>query len=206
MKISVILGHPRRGSFNHAIAERAMQTLDKNGHEAMYHDLYEERFDPILPSDEIPMESRIDAPLKKYCDEIALSEGIIIVHPNWWGQPPAILKGWIDRVLRPGVAYAFAEGDSGEGIPIGLLRAQAALVFNTSNTPEKREMAVFGDPLEAIWKRCIFDLCGVKNFKRRNYGVIVTSTLQQRTMWLRDVQKMVSETFPRNPMRNAQGD
>lgn len=206
MKVSVILGHPERGSFNHAIAERAMQTLDKNGHEVIYHDLYEERFDPILPPDEIPSEYEPDAPLKKYCDEIARSEGIIIVHPNWWGQPPAILKGWVDRVLRPGVAYAFEEGDGGEGIPIGLLRAQAALVFNTSNTPEKREMAVFGDPLETIWKRCIFDLCGVKNFKRRNYGVIVTSTSEQRKMWLRDVQKMVSETFPVHSSRRNSRD
>jgi NAD(P)H dehydrogenase (quinone) len=204
MKISVILGHPRRGSFNHAIAERAIQTLGNNGHEVIYHDLYEERFDPILTYAEIPREHQPDALLEKYCDEIARSEGIIIIHPNWWGQPPAILKGWIDRVIRPGVAYEFAEGDAGAGIPIGLLSAQAVLVFNTSNTPEKREMTVFGDPLETIWKRCIFDLCGVKNFKRRTYGVIVTSTSGQRKIWLGDVQNMVSETFPaQNPRRNT---
>ena len=55
-------------------------------------------------------------------------------------QPPAILKGWIDRVMRPGVAYEFLEGDSGEGVPNGLLKAKTALVFNTSNTPEDREL------------------------------------------------------------------
>ena len=53
-------------------------------------------------------------------------------------QPPAILKGWIDRVMRPGVAYEFLEGGSGKGVPNGLLKAKAALVFNTSNTPEDR--------------------------------------------------------------------
>lgn len=56
------------------------------------------------------------------------------------GQPPAILKGWVDRVIRAGVAYEFAEGDSGEGVPIGLLKAKSALVFNTSNTLEEREL------------------------------------------------------------------
>jgi NAD(P)H dehydrogenase (quinone) len=206
MKISIILGHPRRGSFNHAIAERAIQTLGNNGHEVIFHDLYEERFDPILTAEEMPKEYVPKADLQQYCAEIALSDGIIIIHPNWWGQPPAILKGWVDRVMRPGTAYEFAEGDSGEGIPIGLLRAQAALVFNTSNTPEKREMAVFGDPLDTIWRRCIFDLCGVKNFKRRTYGVIVTSTYEQRKIWLGDVQHMVSETFPdQKPRRDRQG-
>jgi len=45
------------------------------------------------------------------------ASGIVIVHPNWWGQPPAILKGWVDRVLRPGVAYEFTEGDQGKVSP-----------------------------------------------------------------------------------------
>ncbi len=67
-------------------------------------------------------------------------------------MPPAILKGWVDRVIRPGVAYEFLEGDGGEGVPCGLLRARAVLVFNTGNTYLEREMKIFGDPLETIWK------------------------------------------------------
>jgi glycosyltransferase involved in cell wall biosynthesis len=78
----------------------------------------------------------------------------------------------VDRVLRPDVAYRFLEGDSGEGIPVGLLQAKAALVFNTSNTPMERELAVFGDPLEMLWKNCIFGLCGVPMFLRKNFGVV----------------------------------
>jgi putative NADPH-quinone reductase len=56
--------------------------------------------------------------VQAHCGEIARAEGIIIVHPNWWGQPPAIMKGWIDRVFRPGVAYRFTEDDKGDGVPI----------------------------------------------------------------------------------------
>ncbi|MBN1811307.1 MAG: NAD(P)H-dependent oxidoreductase, partial [Anaerolineae bacterium] len=115
--------------------------------------------------------------------------------PNWWGQPPAILKGWIDRVLRPGVAYEFEEGDSGEGVPVGLLKAKTALVFNTSNTPERREVEVFGDPLEGLWKTCVFDLCGVRTFYRKMYRVIVISTPEQRQAWLEDVARVVQEYF-----------
>jgi len=71
--------------------------------------------------------------IKRHCEEFGQADGIIIIHPNWWGQPPAILKGWIDRVIRTGIAYEFKEGDSGEGIPKGLLKAGAAMIFNTSN-------------------------------------------------------------------------
>ena len=195
MEILVILAHPNRGSFNHAIAKTCIETLKINKHEVIYHDLYEEEFNPVLQHEEIPKNAELTH-IKKYCTELAKAEGIIIVHPNWWGQPPAILKGWIDRVFRPGIAYEFKEGDSGEGIPIGLLKAKAALVFNTSNTPEEREMKVFGDPLETLWKNCIFGLCGVKNFYRRTFSVIVTSTLEQRIEWLKEVQETVNTYFP----------
>ena len=138
----------------------------------------------------------LDPVIQRHCDEIAAADGIVIVHPNWWGQPPAILKGWIDRVIRVGVAYEFEEGDSGEGVPIGLLRARAALVFNTANTPEKREMEVFGDPLENLWKTCIFGFCGVEDFYRRNFESIVMSTPEQREAWLEETKQIVAERFP----------
>ena len=53
MRISVILAHPKKGSFNHAIADTVVRTLRVNGHKVMYHDLYGERFDPVLPYEEI---------------------------------------------------------------------------------------------------------------------------------------------------------
>ena len=112
-------------------------------------------------------------------------------------MPPAILKGWIDRVIRAGVAYQFVEGDLGEGVPIGLLKAENVLIFNTSNTREEREMEVFGDPLDILWKKCIFGLCGIKNIHRENYGVIVTSTSEQREKWLKDVVTTVNLVFPK---------
>ncbi len=195
MKVSVILAHPKKGSFNHAIALTAVEQLKLNGHEVFYHDLYEEKFDPVLTDMEISKNASLPDPIVGYCNEIAESDGIVIVHPNWWGQPPAILKGWIDRVIRPGVAYEFLEGDSGEGIPSGLLKARAAIVFNTSNTEMKRERDVFGDPLETLWKNCIFGLCGVAEVYRRMFNVIVTSTEEERNTWLDEVRQTICKFF-----------
>jgi len=196
MKVLVIVAHPNVKSFNRAIAETAARRLRRNGHEVLFHDIYEEGFDPVLPEEEIPQGALPTPAVETYCAEAASAEGFIIVHPNWWGQPPAIMKGWVDRVFRPGVAYEFQEGDNGEGIPQGLLRADTAVVFNTSNTPEGREMNVFGDPLEALWKNCIFSLCGVKNFHRRMFCVVVTSTRKQRIIWLKEVEEAVDRYFP----------
>jgi len=195
MKISLILAHPDKLSFNRAIAQTVVERLEKNGHDIFFHDLHAENFDPLLTTDEIPKDAFLTAMIKNHCDEIRQVDGIIIVHPNWWGQPPAILKGWIDRVIRPGVAYEFLEGDAGEGIPRGLLRAKAAIIFNTSNTMPEREQNVFGDPLETIWRNCIFGLCGVSNFYRRMFSVVVTSTEDQRKQWLDETREIIDRFF-----------
>ena len=199
MRVLTILAHPQPGSFNHAIASAAIAALEAGGHEVVFHDLYAERFDPLLSSEEIPKGAQIDEALARHCRDLAEAEGIIVVHPNWWGMPPAILKGWVDRVVRPGLAYEFLEGDSGQGVPRGLLRARKALVFNTTNTEAKREQEAFGDPLQTLWKNCIFGLCGVKDFSRRSYGVVVTSTEEERRSWLDDVRQRVRECFPGYP-------
>lgn len=196
MRISVILAHPDERSFNHAIARTVVNQLEKNGHKVLFHDLHHENFDPLLACSEIPKDAVLPAVIKAHCEELAEAEGIIIVHPNWWGQPPAILKGWVDRVVRPGVAYEFLENDSGEGVPNGLLKAGAAIVFNTTNTEPEREKIVFGDPLETIWKNCIFGLCGVTNFHRKMFGIIVTSSEMQRIEWLGEVRQTVDSFFP----------
>ena len=197
MQISVILAHPDPKSFNHALAQAAVEVLKQNGHQVFFHDLYAEGFDPLLPAAEFLQEARVPKEIDRHCREISCADGIIIVHPNWWGQAPAILKGWVDRVMRPGVAYKFLEGDKGEGVPVGLLKAKAALVFNTSNTPLERELAVFGDPLEALWKNCIFGLCGVTTFFRETFSVVVTSSDWQRREWLDRVREIVTCYFPK---------
>ncbi|HQN93091.1 MAG TPA: NAD(P)H-dependent oxidoreductase, partial [Prolixibacteraceae bacterium] len=170
--------------------------LKQNGHQVIFHDLYKENFDPIIKTPEIPKHGEVNAEIQRHCNDLVKSDGIIIIHPNWWGQPPAIMKGWIDRVIRPGIAYEFAEGDNGEGTPIGLLKALIGLVFNTSNTSEYRENNIFKDPLETIWKNCIFDFCGVKKFERKMFRIIVTSDLKQRQAWLNEAKELIDKYFP----------
>lgn len=192
MNVYVVIGHQHQGSFCHAIAETAISTLKELGHEVVFHDLYAEGFDPLLPHDEIPRGAMVDPVVQRHCDEVVAADGYVVVHPNWWGQPPAILKGWMDRVLRQGAAYEFGEG----GAIIGHLKGKATLVITTSNTPREAELQMFGDPLENLWKTCVFGFCGVEDFVRRNFESIILSTPEQRSEWLDEVRRLTLERFP----------
>lgn len=190
MKVLVIIGHPRPGSFCHAIADTVVKTLQAAGHEVIFHDLYQEKFDPLLPADQIAKDAVIPSEIAEHCRQIRAVDGFVIVHPNWWGQPPAILKGWVDRVFRQGIAYDF----SASGV-LGYLAGKRALVFTTSNTPREDELRLYGDPLENLWKNCLFAFCGVTDFRRRNFESIVMSTHEQRVAWLEEVREIVNSFF-----------
>ncbi len=196
MNISIILAHPNPGSFNHAIANAAAEALRQNNHKVVLHDLYQEQFQPLLPVAELQTKADLDPVIARHCQETVQADGIIIVHPNWWGMPPAILKGWIDRVLRMEIAYRFVVNDKGEGVAVGLLKAKAAVVFNTANTPDDRERELYGDPLETLWKKCVFNMCGVKQVERRTFASVITSTPAQRAAWLVETWTIVSMRFP----------
>jgi putative NADPH-quinone reductase len=191
MKISVILGHPTPGSLNHAIAKTAVETLSTLGHKVTFHDLYAENFDPILRTGEIPKGAPAPAQIVRHTAEILSAEGIVIVHPDWWCQPPAILKGWVDRVLRAGEAYRFTETGA-----VGLLKSRQALVITTANNPQENEVQMYGDPLEVFWKKVVFGLCGVP-CERLVFSPVILSTPDQRAQWLQQVGDRVDALFAR---------
>lgn len=200
LRVSVILAHPSLRSFNAAIAQTAVATLKRNSHRVIFHDLYRERFDPVLPALEIKKGAHLPPGIQRHCAEIRNADGLVIIHPNWWGEPPAILKGWVDRVLRVGVAYDFPPGPQGAaGLPIELLHnIKTVLVLNTSDTPAQREAKVLRDPLQTIWKNTL-RFCGIRDFRRKMYRVVVISTPAQRASWLGDVRARITRAFPRSP-------
>ncbi len=190
MKILVILGHQKQGSFCHAVAAATIDELKIAGHEVVFHDLYAEGFDPVLPNDEIPRDAELPPVIRQHCDEVQSADGFVVIHPNWWSAPPAILKGWLDRVIRQGICYKFGPN----GLE-GFWGGRKAVVFTTSNTPRDAELKLYGDPLENYWKNCVFGFCGLTDFYRRNFESIIMSKPEDRTAWLDEVRKTVRERF-----------
>ncbi|MFI6047496.1 NAD(P)H-dependent oxidoreductase [Nocardia sp. NPDC051321] len=192
MRIAVYLAHPGVGSFNRALFDAVLDELRGRAIEVVSHDLYAEGFDPMLAAAEtetVDGTPTDNAQVRRYQEELAQLDALIFVHPNWWGLPPAILTGWVQRVLTPAVAYKLADA---AGEPIGLLRAKRALVLNTSDTTEDRERDVFGDPLQQIWAACVLPYIGVDDVRRKVFRTVTDSTEETRTAWLREARDLAA--------------
>ncbi len=192
MRALIVLAHPRPGSFNHAIATTAAAALAAEGHAVDICDLYAEGFDPLFTPDELNRDCTLPPRIAAEIVRLKAAEAVIVVHPNWWGQAPAILKGWLDRVLRVGEAYRFGTNDKGEGVMVSLLNTRKALIFTTSNTPEAAERALYGDPLDNYWKRCVWGALGIPA-ERRNFEPVILSTPEQRAAWLAEAAALTRE-------------
>ena len=197
MQVLIVSATPSQSSLNAAIAKRAAVAAHAAGAQVIHHDLYQEAFPAVLPAAEIPKNGKVDPIIAGHCSDLLASEVIVIVHPDWWGQPPAILKGWVDRVIRAGVAYE-AEGEPGElGVVRGLLTGRSVVVFTTGDTDEEREHEYFRDPLDTLWKRCVFGFCGIpeESILRRHFSIVMTSTHEERADWLDEVDTIVGRVI-----------
>lgn len=197
MKAMVVVGHPSAGSFNYAIADTIRRTWTVMGCDVAFHDLVEEGFEPLLTAAEARGAPSSDQLVRTHIAQLQACDLLAVVHPNCWGAPPAIVKGWIDRVFAPNAAYAFAKGDDQGDKPVGLLKAKVALVINTGNTPPEREESDFGDPLDRMWRDCILSYCGVKHVIRSLFGVVATSSVDERDRWLAETATLASDAVVR---------
>jgi putative NADPH-quinone reductase len=190
MRIAVYLAHPRPDSFNRALFDAVVDELHRQRSHVVAHDLYAEGFDPALSVAETGTvtESLMadDEQVARHRAEVVDMDALVFIHPNWWGMPPAILTGWVQRVLTPGVAYKLG---TAAGRPAGLLKASRALVLNTSDTPADRERNEFGDPLQRIWAACVLPYIGVTDVRRVVFRTVTDSTDEERTTWLRQARE-----------------
>ncbi len=179
MIASVVLAHPRPGSLNHALAASVVRALAAAGATVRFHDLYAEGFDPLLRADEVETTVFADALAARHAAEIVEADRIVIVHPSWFFQVPAVLKGWVERVIRQDVAFVMTEA----GVE-GRLRAERALVVTTGNAPTSYEVDALGDPLTTFWRDCVLVPAGVGRVERLAFGPVRGSSAAARAAWL----------------------
>lgn len=159
MKCLLILAHPLADSLNATLAKAASDELAKAGHEVRVRNLQESGFQPVLSAAERQSYyAAFDASgLTDETAELQDADVLVLVFPSWWFGPPAILKGWFDRVWAPGIAYDHAP-DMGTIRP-RLDRLRACLAITTLGSPWWVDWLVMGRPVRKVLKRAILGLC-----------------------------------------------
>ena len=133
-KTTIIYAHPYEKSFNQAILERVQALLDAKGQEYRLIDLYADGFNPVYTKEELALfreGKALDPLVLQYQQALKDSRRLIFIFPIWWADMPAIVKGFLDKVLLRTFAYM----ENRVGLLEGRLDIDEALVISTSTAP-----------------------------------------------------------------------
>lgn len=156
MKNLLVLGHPKPNSFQHSFFTETADSLKRSGDYIFLADLYSDEFNPVLPREEIERGSSTEELILKYQKELRNCDRLLLFYPDWWGMPPAILKGWLDRVLASGIAYSWQGEDFLDKKWIPLLTKKEIVIYISSDD------SLDSNWLKRLWKDKIFSKCGAK--------------------------------------------
>ena len=155
MKTLVVHCHPNPESFNASLFRASCTALRAAGNQITALDLYAERFDPVMSLDErlayVANPGFVEARVQKHVDALKVAEHLVFVHPTWWYGPPALLKGWLERVWLPGVAFN-PPAKKGQITAPGLQHVRRLTVVTTGGAPWWW-LKVIGDPHRKLFTR-----------------------------------------------------
>ena len=179
-KIFLIYGHYNDKSFNAAIRDTFIKTAKEKGNDVDIVDLYKEKFDPVFAGEEP------DAVVLDHRKRIDACDTIVLIAPIWNFRMPAIVEGWIDKVLAPPWAKQLW---GNYGYPIGNLRDKKAIIFCTYGSPRLAITTFFLNlPIRRL-KRGVFHMCGIYNINYRRYFAVPFVGDKKREQFLEDVKK-----------------
>lgn len=112
MNAYVVYCHPDPASFTAAVCRRAIDTLEAAGHQVRMSDLYVDDFEPAMSLYEKVnhLTPRREPEIAGYCESLQWCDTLLFIYPTWWSGQPAMLTGWLNRVLVRGVAWELPDG------------------------------------------------------------------------------------------------
>ncbi|MGV2450215.1 NAD(P)H-dependent oxidoreductase [Chryseobacterium cucumeris] len=185
-KIAIINGHPNKDSFNFGVTEAYRLGASETGAEVREIVIRDLNFNPNLQFG-YQKRMELEPDLIKAWEIIQWADHLVWVHPVWWGGFPALMKGFIDRLFLPGMAYKYRENSVWWD---KLLKGKTAHIITTLDQPGWYYRLFFGRPSVNQLKKSILEYCGVKPVKVTYVGIIRNSKEEQRSQWLSKVREL----------------
>lgn len=195
MKTLIVYNHPHEGSFCSAIREAVEKGLRNGGHECRIIHLDQDGFDPVMREKDLKafvMAGRIgeeglegiDPIILKYMKKLQWAEHIVMIFPIWWMTMPAMMKGFIDKVIFPGIVYKMEDGEM-----ISMLsKLRQVTVITTMNTPQDIYKEVFGNSIEGSLIKGTFNKIGIHDIRWISLNMVKQSGDEKRWLWLDEIE------------------
>ncbi|MEW6728499.1 MAG: NAD(P)H-dependent oxidoreductase [Pseudomonadota bacterium] len=185
MRILIILGHPDSETYCGALEQAYARGADMSGAEVRRLNLGELDFDPLLHHGYKEIQT-LEPDLVYAQEAIRWAEHLVIIYPTWWGDMPAVMKGFFDRILLPGFAFKMISAWRWRK----LLKGRSARLIVTMDTPPLLHGLLYGSPGIRLVKDAILGFCGVSPVRVSTFGPVRHSTEERRARWLAEVEAL----------------
>lgn len=190
MRITILNGHPREGSLNDALCEAYASGAERAGYEVRRLAPRDLEFNPVLRgayNDRDPLEPDLVEAQRT----IEWCEHLVVVHPVWWGQMPAELKGFVDRVFLPGWAFKFHPGKIWWD---RLLSGRSARIIQTSAVPNLLMRLWYANCAARALKSSTLEFCGFKPVRVTKFGGVAQGFRDETAKrWIAKCEKLGSK-------------
>lgn len=177
-------------SFCAALAKAYAEGARGAGHEVREIHVASLDFDPILWRAYLEIQ-QLEPDLLKAQEDILWANHVVFAFPIWWGVPPALLKGFIDRVFHPSFAFKYATKDS--VFQTRLLGGRSARLICTMDSPAWYYRFAMGAPGIRMMERSLLHFCGIRPVRTSLIGSVRFSSPRRREAWLRKQRRLGAE-------------
>lgn len=189
-KILVINGHPAKDSFCDTIAKTYAKAAAGSGKDVVVMNLYDLNFNlNFTGSYNREMHTSDENDILMTREKIKWAQHIVVVHPVWWGSVPALLKGFLDRILIPGFAFKYKKNS-----PFWdkLLSGRTATIIYTADTPIWYYNLIYQAPSVNMMRKRVLGFCGIKTTEVLGFGSMRFTKPEQRKKWLEKIEKLAA--------------
>lgn len=185
MKTVIVTSHPYEGSFCHALMMSVKKGAEAQGQTVDVIDLEADHFDPVMHSADLIgflKHKSQDKQAQDYITRLKDADHLVLVFPIWWELMPAMMKGFIDKIIFPGETFDYTK--NGNGMISKLPKLQSTTIMTTMNTPRSLYRWLYGNAIQRALIRGTFKKMGLKNVKWLSCNMVKKSSDAKRAKWL----------------------
>lgn len=201
MKVLIVFNHPYTGSYGNSILESVIKGLKQGNHEIDLIHLDEDKFDPVMRSKDLKAfvmatnnpegsYALLDKQVLQYKERLESADHLIFIFPIWWELMPALTKGFIDKVIFPGIAYNYNK--KGNRMIGRLRKLKGVTMITTMNTPGIFYKLIFGNAIKKAMLLGTFWKIGVPNRKWISLNYVKFTSQKKREKWLGAIETKFS--------------